>query len=297
VGSAKVRPHRRANRNSERSAAPDPPAAGPPRHCARHPRPGRRRPAEHQGRRRPARLAHRPRPHPGHGGQGDLEEWLASAQPTHRDDAGNFVRWARKHKLTRLDFAAIRWDGPTGTIDTETRWDQARRLLHDDTLKPDDRVAGLLVLLYAQHASAISQLTLGHIQTSGRQVRIRLGREPVVLPEPLDTLVHQLAATRRGHAAIGDQGTSPWLFPGGQPGRPISAEQLTERLRQIGIRSGQARSAALFQLATDLPAAVLARMLGIHIAVAVAWQRASAGDWSAYAAEISRRARQPHKPA
>ena len=97
------------------------------------------------------------------------------------------------------------------------------------------------------------------------------------------------AATRRGHAAIGDQGTSPWLFPGGQPGRPISAEQLTERLRQIGIRSGQARSAALFQLATDLPAAVLARMLGIHIAVAVAWQRASAGDWSAYAAEVSRR--------
>jgi uncharacterized protein YidB (DUF937 family) len=77
-------------------------------------------------------------------------------------------------------------------------------------------------------------------------------------------------AARRGHAAIGDQGTSPWLFPGGQPGRPISAEQLTDRLRQIGIRSGQARSAALFQLATDLPAAVLARMLGIHIAVAVA---------------------------
>jgi hypothetical protein len=45
----------------------------------------------------------------------------------------------------------------------------------------------------------------------------------------------------------------------------------------------------LFQLATDLPAAVLARMLGIHITVAVAWQRASAGDWSAYAAEVSRR--------
>jgi hypothetical protein len=28
----------------------------------------------------------------------------------------------------------------------------------------------------------------------------------------------------------------------------------------------------LFQLAADLPAAVLARMLGIHIAVAVTWQ-------------------------
>jgi hypothetical protein len=30
-------------------------------------------------------------------------------------------------------------------------------------------------------------------------------------------------------------------------------------------------------------------MLGIHITVAVAWQRACSGDWAAYAAEISRR--------
>jgi uncharacterized protein YidB (DUF937 family) len=223
--------------------------------------------------------------------QGDLEIWLADAQPSHRADAGNFVRWARRHKLTRLDFAATRWGGPSGVIDTEARWEQARWLLHDDSLKPEDRLAGLLVLLYAQRASAISRLTLGHVQAADGQVRIRLGREPVILPEPLGTLTMQLAATRRGHAAIGDQGTSPWLLPGGQPGQPISAFQLTERLRQLGIRSGQSRSAALFQLATDLPAAVLARLLGIHITVAVAWQRASAGDWAAYAAEVSRRAR------
>jgi hypothetical protein len=30
-------------------------------------------------------------------------------------------------------------------------------------------------------------------------------------------------------------------------------------------------------------------MFGIHITVAVAWQRASAGDWTACAAEVSRR--------
>ncbi|MGO9079721.1 MAG: hypothetical protein ACLQDY_11855 [Streptosporangiaceae bacterium] len=51
--------------------------------------------------------------------QGDLEAWLASAQATHRTDAGNFVRWARRHKLTQLDFAAVRWGGPSGVIDTE----------------------------------------------------------------------------------------------------------------------------------------------------------------------------------
>ena len=221
--------------------------------------------------------------------QADLDAWLTSEHATYRADAGNFIRWARKHKLTRLDAAAARWSGPSGVIDTETRWEQARWLLHDSTLKSEDRVAGLLVLLYAQWPAAISRLTLGHVDTSDDQPRIRLGREPVILPEPLDALVLQLAATRHGHAAIGDPGTSPWLFPGGQPGQPISAYQLAARLRQLGIHSGQSRSTALFQLATDLPAAILARMLGIHISVAVTWQRASAGDRAAYAADVSHR--------
>jgi hypothetical protein len=226
--------------------------------------------------------------------QGHLDAWLGDPQAAHRADAGNFVRWARKNKLTTLDFAAVRWGGPSGEIDTETRWEQARWLLHDDSLKPEDRLAGLLILLYAQKTSVISRLTLSHVQAAGGQVLIRLGREPVMLPGPLGALALQVAATRRGHAALGDDGTSAWLFPGGQPGRPISAFRLGERLHQLGIRCGQSRSAALFQLATDLPAAVLASMLGIHISVAVHWQRISAGDWMAYAAEVSRRpSRQP----
>jgi hypothetical protein len=71
-----------------------------------------------------------------------------------------------------------------------------------------------------------------------------------------------------GHAAIGDAGGSAWLFPGGQPGRPSSAYRLAERLRELGVRSGQSRSTALFQLAMDLPAAVVAKMLGIHMGTA-----------------------------
>jgi hypothetical protein len=47
-----------------------------------------------------------------------------------------------------------------------------------------------------------------------------------------------------------------------------------------------------------LVAAVLARMLGIHITAAVAWQRASRGDWTSYAAGVSRRtgAGMTHQP-
>jgi hypothetical protein len=228
--------------------------------------------------------------------QGDLDEWMAAASTSQRGPTGHFIRWARNQKLTSLAFPATRWPGPTRVIDAEGRWAQARLLLHDDTLKPRDRVAGLLVLLYAQQPAAISRLTVDHVQASEGVVRLRLGREPVVVPEPLATLVLHLVITRQGHATTGDQGTSRWLLPGGRPGQPVSPYRLSERLHQIGIQPGPARSTALFQLATELPAAILARMLGIHIDVAVAWQRASAGDWMTYAADVSRRTAKDNRP-
>ena len=174
-------------------------------------------------------------------------------------------------------------------IDTETRWDQARWLLHDKTVDTADRVAGLLVLLYAQTAATISELTIDHVQMADQQVSLRLGQEPILIPAPLDNLLRELVDTRFGHAAVGGHYHSPWLFPGGRPGQPLSAFRMAERLRQLGIQSSRARSAALFKLAADLPAAILARTLGIHISVAATWQRACAGDWLSYAAEISRR--------
>ena len=58
------------------------------------------------------------------------------------------------------------------------------------------------------------------------------------------------------------------LLPGGRPGQPISPCRLAGRLHQIGIHLGPARSTAPFRLATALPAAILASLLGIHIKVA-----------------------------
>src|SRR6266536_1099703 len=103
-------------------------------------------------------------------------------------------RWASRNKLTKLELPATRWGGPTGVIDTEARWQRTRHLLHDDTLNPEDRVAGMLVLLYAQQPATIGRLSLDHIHISEDNVRIRLGREPIVLPEPLADLVRTWSA-------------------------------------------------------------------------------------------------------
>lgn len=48
-------------------------------------------------------------------GQTDLEAWLASAEATHREDAGNFARWAQETEADPLDFAAVKWSGRPGS--------------------------------------------------------------------------------------------------------------------------------------------------------------------------------------
>ncbi|MCI2422880.1 site-specific integrase [Saccharopolyspora sp. K220] len=222
--------------------------------------------------------------------QADLDTWIVGGH-RYRDETGHFVRWAVTQKRAHgLTFGATRWHGPAGPLDTEKRWADARRLLHDDTLTIADRVAGLLLLLYAQRIATITQLTVDDIHNNDNAVTITFGRVPVTLPEPLAALARELVATRKANSIIAaPAGSSPWLFPGRRPGHPIGDDALGNRLQRIGLNPRQDRSTALFALATELPAAILARILGIHIAVAVQWQQTSSGDWTAYAAEVSRR--------
>lgn len=121
--------------------------------------------------------------------QPNLEAWLTSDAATGRHELGEFIRWASVNKLTALTLPSTTWSGPATAIQAQERWDQARRLLHDQTLDAADRVAGLLVLLYAQRAAGIARLSLDHLDFTPDATRLRLGPEPVALPSPLDALV------------------------------------------------------------------------------------------------------------
>jgi hypothetical protein len=228
--------------------------------------------------------------------QPDLDRWLATPGSRHADD---FLRWAlaRRH-AAGLQVPQRDWRGPPDHLDGDQRWQLARRLLHDPTIEVVDRVAGLLVVLYAQSLAAITRLTIDHVTTDNGEVGLQLGPTPVLLVEPLAELVVQLVATRKGHATVGHTGSSPWLLPGGRPGRPLGSKHLSVRLNRLGIAPRHNRSAALLQLAAELPAAVLARLLGISTYTAAAWQRIAGGDWAGYAAQLGRRAHQqaPGRP-
>lgn len=219
--------------------------------------------------------------------QEHINIWLTTG-PASRRDTRYFLAWTAQQELTGAFTITAPPEHDGDTLDAEQRWSIARRLLHDDNLELLDRVAGSFVLLYAQPLSRVAVLTRQQI-TTNTTVSVQFGRHPIEIPAPLDQLVATLAATgRRPHTSIGAPATSPWLFPGHLPGRPITAGRLGARLGALGIDARAARRSALIQLAAELPAPVLADSLGITIATASDWVKAAGGDWSNYAAATAR---------
>ncbi|MBT2510490.1 hypothetical protein J7I98_32515 [Streptomyces sp. ISL-98] len=73
------------------------------------------------------------------------------------------------------------------------------------------------------------------------------------------------------------------LFPGRLPGQPISARRIRERLRDPGITRAS-RVSALDELLRDIPAPVLADLIGCNPAFAAERASGLATDWATYAA-------------
>lgn len=103
----------------------------------------------------------------------------------------------------------------------------ARRLVADETIAVDDRVAAALVVLYAQPLARIAALTTSDIHRShDGTVIVDLAGNPVPIHEPFATLIGQLPHRRRN--GVSDQPGTPWLFP--RLGRPHRRQ--LDRLRR-----------------------------------------------------------------
>jgi hypothetical protein len=137
-------------------------------------------------------------------------------------------------------------------------------------------------------------MTTSQLAIRDGTVLVRFGDHDVPVPEPLGVVLTELIGTGRTHAGTGSPRESPWLFPGGLPGQPVTASRLGQRPNILGIYAMAGRRAALTDLATQLPAAVLADLLHLTPATAVRWMRQAGGEWSGYAAELART--RPHQP-
>jgi integrase len=213
--------------------------------------------------------------------QPDLDAYLLQ-QPSHRSLLGGFLTWAHQHRAApRL--ACTRPARPISAIpaDQDERWALARRLLHQPGPSIADRVAALLIVLFAQRPSRISQLATSDITIDGNQVHLHLGSSPVQVPQPLAGHLRKLLATRTAptQAHLADPG--PWLFPGMHAGQPAAPVTISRRVRRLGVDRSH-RAGALLQLCGQLPAPVVADLLGLSTQTALGWTRLAGRPWADY---------------
>lgn len=220
--------------------------------------------------------------------QAAVDHWLTQ-HPGRAVHLATFLRWAQRRGLpskVHID-SQLRWF-PTTFMHADTQWALVQRLLHDDTVAPGDRLVACLVMLYGQPLRRVARLRHSDISTTGPQTMVKLGSEAVVLIGPLDEIAGQMlhgqARDRRVQGlAKSFPNQQDWLFPGRVAGQPIGVKALQGRMKKLGIQARGARNTAVLNLARDVPASVLADLLGITAATAERWRELAGGNWTTYA--------------
>jgi hypothetical protein len=217
--------------------------------------------------------------------QPQLERWLTAGN-TRTYTIRYFLGWAADRRIApELAVPLIPRQEPVRILDEDDRWAQLRQCLNDTTMPIDIRAAGALVLLFGLPTSRIRQLRSEHLDARAEATHLNLGAHPLLLPPKLAALLRQLADPPGRRPRLHVDGTEPgWLFPGLVPGRPAGPSGFSRKLLDHGIDSRPARNAALIALAEDLPAPILADVLGLHINTAVRWTEIAKQDWTDYLA-------------
>jgi hypothetical protein len=218
--------------------------------------------------------------------QDDIDRWLDEATTQRRNAARYFIKWTNQRRLTgNLVVPDVPWQHPAEFIDEDDRWQLLRRCLTDEAMPIDIRAAGALTLLFGPRGERIRNLTADQIIDEEQNTYLALSEHPLLLPPRLAGLLRRLANEPPPRLTVPHGLTDPrWLFAGRVPGQPIGNSALSRRLNRYCITIRTARNGALAALAMDLPAAVLADLLDIHLHTAIRWVKHARRDWADYLA-------------
>ena len=211
--------------------------------------------------------------------QQDVDAYLADG-PTTRTLIRTFFVIARKTHLNRVVRIKARQAGQGPILTQEQRLQWIRELLTGTSESRPYRVAGVLLLLLAQPLVKVAAIRTEDLTPTPAGLTIRLGRDPLTLPEPFADLVRQHIKNRPNMATTNTN--SPWLFPSNRAGQHLHPNTIMLRLRQLGVDLRGARNRALADLITTIPPSLVADALGYSYQT-VFNHAANAGEhWSRY---------------
>ena len=224
--------------------------------------------------------------------QRHLDRWFAQTREADRANLRPFLRWAsNSRRIPALRLPPFK-TSIAAPMPAKQRLDLIRRLHDSDEMDLTERVAALLVLLYAQPLSKITRLTVDDITLADGQMLIRLGDPAAPVPPPFDALIAQHLANRPNLMSATNP-NSKWLFPGRRAGQPLHPTTIRLRFQQLGIPNLHGRTRALRELLLHAPPAVVAGMLGYTPGPAEAIAAQAGATWKHYAAGDHERTRTP----
>jgi hypothetical protein len=217
--------------------------------------------------------------------QATLDEWLVGGRSS-RYDVRDFITWATKQRLVDNDIEVPRRQiqSPAAPLNDDDRWHHLHRCIHDADLPIRVRVAGALLLLYGHLVSRIVAIREEQIEQRADGTYLSIDGHAALMPPLLAELIQQLRDLPPTPSVLAGGTRNGWLFPGLVPTQHLGINYLVKQLNSHGIRARPGRTGALIALAADLPAPVLADLLGLHINTAVRWVRRSRRDWASYVA-------------
>jgi hypothetical protein len=211
--------------------------------------------------------------------QSDVDDWFAEA--SHAGIAYDYLVFAVAHRrCPRVRIPQSRRALSAGTP-LPRLTEIVTRLVEDESIELADRVAGLLVLLFAQTMTRVAGLRVSAIVVGNGEVSVNLGEHPVPLPEPV-ALIFSSYLNQRVRMGTTNSKTD-YLFPGGRAGQHVTAFQMTKRLNALGITKAE-RQGALTHLVSEAPAAVVAKATGYALGTTAARSALFGSDWALYAA-------------
>ena len=168
------------------------------------------------------------------------------------------------------------------TLTQERRLAWLKELLTGESETRPYRVAGTLLLLYAQRLVRIAALKTTAIVLTPQEMRISLGGEPVPVPEPFAGILRQHLHDRPNLRTTGGGAGTLWLFPSTYPGKHLEAQHVMKRLRALGVNLLGARNSAIQNLVAEVPPPLVAELLGYSYQVAHRHAEVAAQPWSRY---------------
>jgi integrase len=214
--------------------------------------------------------------------QAHIDLWRSTGRTT-REHIQRFIRWASKARLIASDLEVTphrRGTAPRMPIEQQNA--VIEKVAHQQTLNPRDRLAAILVIVFAQRAEDVAALTWKQITISADTVTIDLAGLPIHLPPPLDEPVRALAQSRYNSQTAAHR-NSPWVFRGYRPGMHVAPTHLRNHLRPV-LAALEARLGTLNELTQTTPIAILAETLGYSPQTLESHARASASTYARYVA-------------